>query len=502
MSLSEHFQGLDPKIAEALQRAVDGLRTEFRALLAEARGESVPRDEIAAEPEEASEASVEPVLSTASGDGFDVLEELKHAVAYVDRAATQGEVLDALLAGARRFSSRSALFVLRSSSFEGWGGSGFGAVSSPLQSLQLDPPGDSPWARLPEGKGGVPLGPDDCALLCDAIGAERPTVGVLLPLVLGDRVAGALYGDRIEGNGSLEISALQLLTYNAGQVLETLPVRNRETTATLRIAAAVNAFEEQVAAVDLTEAEPAVAEPAARVIVEEKATVEELVTEIDERPEEEPEQTSAAADPGDVAIFEDESEELGTRAMVPPLPAREPSPAETATFEPLSSPPGTELEEWPAPSNLLDSGEELSTTLEPAEIEEIPYTPTPEAEPTPEPAEPPRPTAEVRPPSDLEGPGWAFTQRRGTSELGEEALHEEARRLARLLVTEIKLYNEEQVGMGRQHRDLHSRLREDIERSRQIYADRIDGAVRDKKDYFQEALVRILAGGDAGALGA
>jgi len=504
MSLSEHFQGLDPKIAEALQRAVDDLRAEFRALLtgADGDGEAIESADTGAG------AAAPPV---AGGDGFHVLEELKHAVARVDRAATQGEVLDSLLAGARRFSSRTALFVLRSSTFEGWGESGFEPGVSPLQALELEPPSGSAWARLAEGHGGVPLDADDCALLCDTIGARRPTVGVLLPLVLGDRVAAALYGDRIEGNGSLEISALQLLTYNAGQVLETLPVRNREATATLRIAgpASTPSLEEEVSGVDL--AEPVeVAEPDVEASVEEEVAA----PGIDEAPPVEV----------DLEVFEDEAEELATRAMSPPVePVPEPSPAETASFEPLRSPPGTELEEWPAPANLLDSDQELSTTLEPVEFDEIPHTPsleptpevTPEPEPVaqaapepvavsePEPAEAPsRSTAEVRPPSDLEGPGWAFTQRRGPSELGEEALHEEARRLARLLVTEIKLYNEEQVDMGRQHRDLYSRLREDIERSRQIYSDRIDAAVRDKKDYFHEALVRILAGGDAGTLGA
>ena len=68
-------------------------------------------------------------------------------------------------------------------------------------------------------------------------------------------------------------------------------------------------------------------------------------------------------------------------------------------------------------------------------------------------------------------------------------------------MTEIKLYNEEQVEEGRRVGDVYSRLREDIDRSRQIYDDRIDTSIRDEKDYFKEALVRILAGGDSSILG-
>ena len=84
---------------------------------------------------------------------------------------------------------------------------------------------------------------------------------------------------------------------------------------------------------------------------------------------------------------------------------------------------------------------------------------------------------------------------------GEEALHEEARRLARLLVSEIKLYNEEQVEAGRRNHDIYERLREDIDRSRQMYDERVDPQILRSTDYFYQELVRILASGDSKALG-
>jgi len=68
-------------------------------------------------------------------------------------------------------------------------------------------------------------------------------------------------------------------------------------------------------------------------------------------------------------------------------------------------------------------------------------------------------------------------------------------------VSEIKLYNEENVLEGRRNRDLYARLREDIDRSRQIYDERVHESVRQGTDYFQQELVRSLAGGDARALG-
>jgi hypothetical protein len=83
----------------------------------------------------------------------------------------------------------------------------------------------------------------------------------------------------------------------------------------------------------------------------------------------------------------------------------------------------------------------------------------------------------------------------------EHKAHEDAKRFARLVVSEIKLYNEAKVSEGRRQKDLYERLKEDIERGRQMYAERVPGAVRDATNYFYDELVRILAGGDAGALG-
>lgn len=109
-------------------------------------------------------------------------------------------------------------------------------------------------------------------------------------------------------------------------------------------------------------------------------------------------------------------------------------------------------------------------------------------------------TVEVRPPEDLQGPGWAFATTR-IQTIGRDPAHEEARRLARLLVSEIKLYNEELVDEGRRMRNIYGLLKEDIDRSRQMFNERVDAKVRSEADYFHQELVRILAAGDAVALG-
>jgi len=80
-------------------------------------------------------------------------------------------------------------------------------------------------------------------------------------------------------------------------------------------------------------------------------------------------------------------------------------------------------------------------------------------------------------------------------------VHKKARRFAKLLVDEIKLYNQGKVTEGRQHRDLYDRLKEDIEKSRVSYEKRYGNTVAKDGDYFTQELIRILADNDAGLLG-
>ena len=83
----------------------------------------------------------------------------------------------------------------------------------------------------------------------------------------------------------------------------------------------------------------------------------------------------------------------------------------------------------------------------------------------------------------------------------EEKLHTDAKRFARLLVSEIKLYNENPVTEGRQNGDLYLRLKRDIDRSREMYEKRISPIVARKIDYFHDEIVSILGDNDPSTLG-
>lgn len=83
----------------------------------------------------------------------------------------------------------------------------------------------------------------------------------------------------------------------------------------------------------------------------------------------------------------------------------------------------------------------------------------------------------------------------------ERRIHNDARRFARLLVSEIKLYNEKKVTEGRDASDLYDRLREAIDRSREMYDKRVQPPVAAKFDYFHYEIVNSLAEGTPEKLG-
>ncbi|HTR68453.1 MAG TPA: GAF domain-containing protein [Terriglobales bacterium] len=80
-------------------------------------------------------------------------------------------------------------------------------------------------------------------------------------------------------------------------------------------------------------------------------------------------------------------------------------------------------------------------------------------------------------------------------------VHKKAQRFARLLVDEIKLYNQQKVTEGRETKDLYDRLKEDIDKSRATYDKRYGSTVAAGAGYFQQALIQNLAGGDASVMG-
>lgn len=201
-------------------------------------------------------------------------------------------------------------------------------------------------------------------------------------------------------------------------------------------------------------------------------------------------------------------------------PAEERAPAEEepqASYEPQSD--YTEATEAPEPEPAF-SGAETIESYEPASadtgslVEAVAADEAAEVfADTPAPAEASTELSEEPPtwtPEPEEASSAPPTRRRygQDTELpvevsGEEErrLHNDARRFARLLISEIKLYNEQKVAEGRSEHDLYDRLREYIDRSREMYDKRVKAEVASRYDYFHGELVNTLAEGDATKLG-
>jgi len=494
----------------------------------------------------------------------EALTSLLGAVRSADRAARQADVLEALLEGCRSWCDRAALVLTRSDDVELWGSSGFEdepatgrptAWSDALRAALVRPGcrrlNPSETESLGSSLGLAARG--ECVVV-PLILRDR-----LAAVLWADRASGTietaalqllvhLTAQRLELQALSERAATATLYDETDSGLEAPPLWAGVAAPVpaepeLEVPAAAPPAESGATAEEIWEPAPepapeiaAEAEPAAAVEVDLEPPAEEstltaapmppVEPEVEEVPEFEMEEAPAAASepPTD--------DSLGTVRMpiVPPqpLPASEPTAplrieAQTAEVVPpaastheipvtrpaVEPPPLTTAPVEPPPARQPDPNED-ATVLTMRRPEWATPPPPPPAMPPPAPLPDeggdhaaPRPaarTTEVAPPPDVQGPGLAFAGMR-SARTSDQPAHEEAKRLARLLISEIKLYNEEQVLEGRRNRDLYHRLREDIDRSRQIYEERVDAEVRADSDYFQQELIRSLAGGDPRALG-
>lgn len=208
--------------------------------------------------------------------------------------------------------------------------------------------------------------------------------------------------------------------------------------------------------------------------------------------------------------------ELLSASRTAPKRVAEEAPAPAQQPEPVYAPASEQFAEPPAPEPSFSGAETIESyhpepvPVEPESfVEAVPvdepagvFDDTPAAAPAgeetpawvapaePEPAAPPR----RRYGQDAELPVEVHGDE-------ERRLHNDARRFARLLISEIKLYNEQKVAEGRSEHDLYDRLREYIDRSREMYDKRVKPEVASRYDYFHGELVNTLAEGDVSKLG-
>jgi hypothetical protein len=83
----------------------------------------------------------------------------------------------------------------------------------------------------------------------------------------------------------------------------------------------------------------------------------------------------------------------------------------------------------------------------------------------------------------------------------EQDLHRRANRVAKVCMQDIKMLHPSEVRLGREHKDICLRLRDDIEKAHKEYDRRFQSILGHPVDYFYDWMVEILGEGNPEALG-
>ncbi|HVI70526.1 MAG TPA: hypothetical protein VM656_03445 [Pyrinomonadaceae bacterium] len=368
---------------------------------------------------------------------------VKSAITEINEQKSQADILKALVNRASSFAPRVAFFVIKGDQVSGWRGRGFegtvgdDAIQQISMSLASDTVVSSAAKNLKTWSGGAGSHAEDHMLL-NRLGEEPAQRIVAIPLVVRGRAVAVLYADSAGlDSESINLEALETLVTVSGMAVEMLSVSR---------AAPKRVAEEAAAPAPVPAEEP--------------------------QPSYEPEPSYQPSS----EYAEPPAREIEPYAGANTIESYEPAPSEPASLMeavPVDEPAGV-FDESPAEAaGMVDE----TPTWSPAPVQE----------------------AAAAAPRRRYGQDAELPVEVSGDE--ERRLHNDARRFARLLISEIKLYNEQKVAEGRSSYDLYDRLREYIDRSREMYDKRVKAEVAARYDYFHGELVNTLAEGDVSKLG-
>ena len=486
---------------------------------------------------------------------------LKVSINEIQSHKTQSDVLTALVSQASSFSPRVALFIVKSGNAIGWLARGFEndqtnikGVSIPLQSDTV--------LRAVLGKQITFVGSasthKENQILFSRFNNSVPTQVAGVPLLVRGKAAAVLYADASNLSGdAINLEALEILVNIAGLAIELISIRPRSPETGIPQSAT-----QSIQSIEQTEKKHTPAPIIPTVEHVEKIEPKEVASPVPEvvvpppivekAPEPEtpaalPPPTSKATEPKIESFASNVSPipRLSSEDLLEPKKAEIPSVPSVPSISSFSadlppevfiSSPGVKTPSTPKLDDIpsLKSSANLQTP-KPNSLPEIKmdspsnsstpswnmsadFSPPPPSPPTwqtppdfakpsesfaPAPFVPPPPAPVVYADPLAKSAAGQVPKRAKPIPANDEEqkLHNDAKRFARLLVSEIKLYNEQKVLDGRRNSDLYDRLKEDIDRSRQMYDKRVSALVAAKYDYFYDELVNTLAEGDEVKLG-
>lgn len=490
---------------------------------------------------------------------YDAIRDAVNDIAAKDSQAT---ILKALVDHAAEFAPRGAFFIIKSEQFTGWKvfGDDTHAADAAIREISFPVSADTVVGSCVRSMTTIDSAagahPEDTVFL-DDLNFGRPDRMYAIPLVARGKAVAALYADFGNAGTHLQIEALETLVRVAGMTVELIAAQPARTevqpvaTAEPEQVQREEQVKEQVE--EVYEATPVVAfsEPSPAVEIVQEST-----------PSFEPAPTTsefAFSDTGSFTTdFKADARETVREEVYEPVQEEVYEPVQEVTaesevthgYEPVASfEEVTAVEETVTEAELVTASEMEFETVE-TQFETVSeFTAEPQAEVVEEtfsqfqpevaeyqpevvrdpvndfaPSGSPFETAaedvapaissnggfDVAPAVEVAAPvatasGTRLSDRNVDLPIEvpeeERRSHNDARRFARLLVSEIKLYNEKKVLEGREASDLYPRLREAIDRSREMYDKRVQPPVASKFDYFHYELVNSLAEGDAGRLG-
>lgn len=532
---------------DEVQQRLEQASTEAAAI---ARREAASQIEELREQVEASRKALTMTVASsqaaaAQAGNFDLL---KAAIEELDAQRTQSDTLTSLVRSAAQFAPRVAFFVVKGGEAVGWKATGFENGLNDETVKLLNVPTQQPTllrealtsAQAAVGRSDTP---GENSAVLGLYGSPAPERALAIPLVVRGKAAAVLYADSgTQSEKAINTAALETLLRAASMGIELLPARrglepprpaapppvsqaaaaaptpapmSEQPTPTFSPALVAESRAEFAPAYERkmvdapptnpfarTAPEPA-PEPAAEVEPEPVAATPERTTgELPKADEAESTATMAAPAPAVTLV---ESEPVAAEAEAPapevedwressaptlldtPMPVVVEPDSRPDQFDSFAAPPPP-----PAPPVYVEEQRPAvddwtpPASPPPTLREEAPVPPVSRfTSPAPEPLRPPQPISVPTPTSETE-----------------QRAHNDARRFARLLVSEIKLYNAAKVNEGRRNLDLYERLRDEVDRSRKVYDKRVSPAVATRFDYFYDELVQTLAEGDAAKLGA
>src|SRR5262245_60039842 len=555
----DESSGLTKEIKRWVEDSTAKVEEDFKSRLEEAaasaRREAEIQIEELREQLEASRQALTMAAAAAPQSSSQPFEAFKAAVEDIDSQRTQSDILAALVRHAADFAPRVVFFVIKSGDAVGWKASGFENGLNDETVKLLSMPSQKPrllrdaLTSLRLAASNPQLGDDDSSEALGIYGRPAPERAVAIPLMVLNKAVAVLYADSgAQSESSLNAEAAESLTRIAGRTIELMlsrrgaeqarpgaqPAGETPPATSLRtdgkaMGAAIQQTPSQsqltfqsTSQMDSALVEPEIKQDYARGIDHEIREDAPQIAKIDRTTGRDPDEITVETrltreiplisfknSQVDESLRQAEAQlpepayiETEPRATSGPLPnLREISETSAGIsgrlrFESPASqlaPSPTEREEQPALSEPIAGASPMPISDfaappvgEPPASSEIPAFSPPPAPPVFTPstkAKSAQPAASV--------PGSETEQR----------AHNDARRFARLLVSEIKLYNAANVNDGRRNYDLYDRLKDEIDRSRKVYDKRVSPTVAARFDYFYDELVQTLAEGDPAKLG-